>query len=324
MRSTSVARRQPYGFTLVELLVVIAIIGVLVALLLPAVQSARESSRRMSCSNRLKQIGLALHMHHDAKLVLPPGTTGGGGLGTDNGKPQGPMEATWMAYTYPYLEQSGLNSLIDWTILNKNFYEAGGLKVRPLKVPLFLCPSDSKPEPNVSTSGNVYARSNYVATSGIGPCIEFRGGPGHTSPPRMDRQGGMFYINSWLAFRQITDGTTQTVMVSEIRCPRETDDGRGVMHYPEGPLYHHNRTPNSLTPDEIRASWCHSTTLAPCIGAYTAYNNIRDIRTARSMHPGGVSLVLADGSVRFVNQVINLSIWQAISSPGEGEAVSDF
>jgi len=194
MRSTLVARRHMHGFTLVELLVVIAIIGVLVALLLPAVQSARESSRRVSCSNRLKQIGLALHMHHDSKLVLPPGTTGGGGLGTDLGKPQGPMEATWFAYTYPYLEQSNLNSLIDWTILNKNFYEAGGLKVRPLKVPLFLCPSDSKPEPNVSTSGNVYARSNYVANSGIGPCIEYRSGPGHTNPPRMDRQGGMFHI----------------------------------------------------------------------------------------------------------------------------------
>lgn len=324
MRSTSVSRRRPCGFTLVELLVVIAIIGVLVALLLPAVQSAREASRRTSCANRLKQIGLALHMHHDSKLVLPPGTTGGGGLGTDLGKPQGPMEATWFAYTYPYLEQGNLNSLIDWTILNRNFYEAGGAKVRPLKVPLFLCPSDSKPEPNVSGSGNVYARSNYVANNGVGPCREFRSGPGHTNPPRMERQGGMFFINSWLAFRQVTDGTTNTVMVSEIRCPRETQDGRGVMHYPEGPLYHHNRSPNSLTPDEIRTSWCHNTPLAPCIGAYPAFNNIRDIRTARSMHPGGISAVLVDGSVRFLSQVINLGTWQAISSPGEGETVTDF
>jgi prepilin-type N-terminal cleavage/methylation domain-containing protein len=105
MRSNPVARRRLCGFTLVELLVVIAIIGVLVALLLPAVQAARESSRRMSCSNHMKQIGLALHMHHDAKLVLPPGTTGGGNLGTDIGKPRGPRETTWIAYLFPYLEQ---------------------------------------------------------------------------------------------------------------------------------------------------------------------------------------------------------------------------
>jgi prepilin-type N-terminal cleavage/methylation domain-containing protein len=184
------ARRR--AFTLVELLVVIAIIGVLVALLLPAVQAARESSRRMSCSNRLKQLGLALHMHHDAKGVLPPGTTGGGGLGTDLGKPQGPMEATWVAYTYPYLEQSGLNALVDWTRLTADFYNGGGVKITALKVPLFLCPSDSKPDPNQSTSGLVFGRGNYVANNGVGPAIEFRQGPGHTNPPRMNRQGGMF------------------------------------------------------------------------------------------------------------------------------------
>jgi prepilin-type N-terminal cleavage/methylation domain-containing protein len=324
MKSSLLARRRIRGFTLVELLVVIAIIGVLVALLLPAVQTARESARRMSCSNNLKQIGLSLHMHHDAKLLLPPGTTGGGGLGTDLGKPQGPMETTWIAYTYPYMEQTNLNALVDWTRLTADFYNGGGAKITPLKVPLFLCPSDTKPEPNQSTSGLVFGRGNYVANSGIGPAIEFRGGPGHTNPPMMNRPGGMFFINSWLAFRQITDGTSQTVMVSETRVPRDTTDGRGIMHYPEGPLYHHNRTPNSLTPDEIRSSWCHSTTLAPCIGTYSAYNNIKDIRTARSMHPSGVNLTLADGSVRFVSQAINLITWQAISSPGAGETVSEF
>jgi prepilin-type N-terminal cleavage/methylation domain-containing protein len=312
------------GFTLVELLVVIAIIGVLVALLLPAVQAARESSRRMSCTNNLKQIGLSLHMHHDAKLVLPPGTTGGGGLGTDIGKPQGPNETTWIAYLFPYMEQTNLNSLIDWTRLNANFYNVGGIKITHLKVQLFLCPSDTKPDPNTTYPPSVFGRGNYVANNGIGPAIEFRGGPGHTSPPMMNRPGGMFFINSWLAFRQVADGTSQTVMVSETRVPRDTLDGRGIMHYPEGPLYHHNRTPNNLAPDEIRKDWCHSTLQAPCIGVYPAYNTIKDIRTARSMHPGGVDLVLADGSVRLVSQVINLNTWQAISSPGDGETVSDY
>jgi prepilin-type N-terminal cleavage/methylation domain-containing protein/prepilin-type processing-associated H-X9-DG protein len=323
--NTSIAvLRRSRGFTLVELLVVIAIIGVLVALLLPAVQAARESARRMSCSNNMKQIGISLHMHHDAKLVLPPGSTGGGGVGTDIGKPRGPSETTWIAYLFPYLEQTNLDSQVNWAQLNVNFYSDGGLKITPLKVPLFLCPSDVRPDPNTTYAPTIFGRGNYVANNGIGPAVEFRLGPGHTSPEAMGRPGGVFYINSWLALRNITDGTTQTVMCSEIRCPKSTIDGRGIMHYPEGPLFHHNRTPNSLAPDEIRAAWCSSTPKAPCIGAYTAYNNIRDLRTARSNHPGGVNILMGDGSVRLARESIDLNIWQAISSPDGGETVGDY
>ena len=140
----------------------------------------------------------------------------------------------------------------------------------------------------------------------------------------MARPGGVFFINSWLAFRQLPDGMSQTVMVSETRCPKNSLDGRGIMHYPEGPLYHHNRTPNSLAPDEIRTDWCRTTPQAPCIGAYPAFNSIRDIRTARSSHPGGVNVLLGDGSVQFVSQVINLNVWQALSSPSDGETVGEF
>jgi prepilin-type processing-associated H-X9-DG protein len=96
------------------------------------------------------------------------------------------------------------------------------------------------------------------------------------------------------------------------------------MHYPEGPLYHHNRTPNTRVPDEIRTAWCVNTIEAPCIGAYPAFNTIRDIRSARSGHPGGVNLLLADGSVRFVGQTVDLSLWQSLSSPANGEAMSEF
>ncbi|WP_425619403.1 DUF1559 domain-containing protein [Anatilimnocola sp. NA78] len=324
MSSSTVIPRRLHGFTLVELLVVIAIIGVLVALLLPAVQAARESARRMSCTNNLKQMGLALHMHHDSKLVLPPGTTGGGGVGTDVGKPPGPNEATWVAYLFPYLEQTSLDSLINWNQLNANFYTTGGLKIAHLKVPLFLCPSDSRPEPNNTYAPTLFGRGNYVANSGIGPGVEYRLGPGHTTPASMARPGGVFHINSWLAFRSFTDGLTQTVLLSEIRCPKDSRDGRGIMHYPEGPLYHHNRTPNSLAPDEIRTAWCQTTVQAPCIGAYAAYNSIRDIRTARSNHAGGANVLLGDGSVRFATESVNLTIWQAISSPDSGEVVGDF
>lgn len=324
MRSSLLCPRKLRGFTLVELLVVIAIIGVLVALLLPAVQAARESARRMSCTNNLKQVGLALHMHHDAKQVLPPGTTGGGNLGSDVGKPTGPNETTWIAYLFPFFEQTALDSQINWTQLNANFYNGGGAKISPLKVPLLLCPSDTRPDPNNTYNPTVFGRGNYVANNGIGPAIEYRLGPGHTTPANMARPGGVFYINSWLAFRNFTDGLSNTVMVSEIRVPRNTADGRGIMHYPEGPLYHHNRTPNSLVPDEIRTAWCQSTPQIPCIGAYAAYNSIRDIRSSRSNHPGGVNILMGDGSVRSATQTINLPIWEALSSPDGGETLGDF
>ncbi|QDU29757.1 hypothetical protein ETAA8_48720 [Anatilimnocola aggregata] len=324
MRSSTIVLRPLRGFTLVELLVVIAIIGVLMALLLPAVQAARESARRMSCTNNMKQIGLALHMHHDSKLVLPPGTTGGGGVGTDVGKPPCPTETTWIAFLFPYLEQTAIDSLIDWNQVGANFYTTGGLKVTPLKVPLFLCPSDTKPDPNTTYNPTVFGRGNYVANNGIGPAIEYRSGPGHTTPPMMARPGGAFFINSWLGFRELSDGLTQTVMISEIRCPKNTLDGRGIMHYPEGPLYHHNRTPNSLVPDEIRTAWCQNTPQAPCVGAYAAFNSIRDIRSARSNHFGGVNILLGDGSVRFVSEVVSQSIWEAVSTVNDGETVGDY
>ncbi|MDD4268102.1 MAG: DUF1559 domain-containing protein [Pirellulaceae bacterium] len=308
------------GFTLVELLVVIAIIGILIALLLPAVQAAREAARRSQCTNNLKQLGLAMHLHHDTKKMLPPGVTSGRNDGTAKDKPLSPHQCGWSAFLFPFIEQSALDSLIDWTAVNGDFYSVAGKNVCGLPVPLFFCPSDTTPPPN--TLGTLlFARGNYVANNGIGPSIEHRGGPGHTAPAYMERPGGVFYINSWLKFADIKDGTSQTVMISEIRCPKDPRDGRGIMHYQEGPLYHHNYTPNSLVPDEIREAWCFTTPKAPCIGAFTMWNEIKYIATARSSHPGGVNVLLGDGSVRFIGETIALNTWQALSSPElvEGE-----
>ncbi|MGI6416696.1 MAG: DUF1559 domain-containing protein [Thermoguttaceae bacterium] len=303
------------GFTLVELLVVIAIIGILIALLLPAVQAAREAARRSQCTNNLKQIGLAMHLHHDTKKMFPPGVASGENTGSAKDKPATPNECTWIAFTYPFIEQTALDAQIDWTKLNSNFYQVAGVKVYNLPVPLFFCPSDTTPPPNTTYTGLNFARGNYVANNGIGPAIEYRRGPGHTTPPYLERPGGMFYMNSWLKFSDIKDGTSQTVMISEIRCPKDPRDGRGIMHYPEGPLYQHNRTPNSLVPDEIRQAWCLTTPKAPCIGGFSAYNNVKYIATARSSHPGGVNVLLGDGSVRFISETIALNTWQALSSP---------
>ena len=307
------------GFTLVELLVVIAIIGILIALLLPAVQAAREAARRSQCTNNLKQLGLAMHLHHDTKQMFPPGETSGRTDGTANNKPRMPHQCAWAAFTFAFIEQSALDALIDWTAVDGDFYAIAGKNILDRQVPVFFCPSDTSPPPK--SIGTAIARANYVANNGIGPSIEHRDGPGHTAPAYMERPGGMFYMNSWLKFSDIRDGTSQTVMLSEIRCPKDPRDARGQLHYPEGPLYQHNRTPNSLVPDEIREVYCFTTPEAPCIGTSTAWNNRKWIMTARSSHPGGVNVLLGDGSVRFVSETINLNTWQALSSPKlvEGE-----
>ena len=110
------------------------------------------------------------------------------------------------------------------------------------------------------------------------------------------------------------DGTTNTAMISEVRAV-PGDDFRGVLHYPEGPLYHHNYTPNSLVPDEIRTTMCVDTEQAPCVGTFTSWDTRVMIMTARSYHPGGVNVLMGDGSVHFINDSISLNLWQALSTP---------
>ena len=285
------------GFTLVELLVVIAIIGILIALLLPAVQAAREAARRSECTNNLKQIGLGLHMHHDQKKRFPPGGVAA---------PQTVHDSTWITAILRYIEEVSLDDQIDW--LNDSF-GSGNHPVQRVTLTLFQCPSDVNPKP-CDTYGLSMARGNYVANNGIGPMAEWQGNVKLTRD-----EGGVFYMNSDLAMADLIDGTTNTAMVSEIRVVRDTTDGRGILHYVENPIYHHNFTPNSLVPDEIRSAWCLTTPQAPCIGTFPAWNSRALIMTARSNHPGGVNLLLCDGRVTFVSETIDLAIWQALCTP---------
>lgn len=149
-----------------------------------------------------------------------------------------------------------------------------------------------------------------------------------TSPPNWETNAsiakfGIFMLNSKINMAGITDGTSNTALASEVI--RSTgDDFRGVMHYPEGPIYQHNRTPNTTTPDDFRSALCVSIPKAPCVGTYTAYNNRAVIMSARSRHPGGVNVALADGSTRFVSDTVNVATWQALGTIREGEIVGDF
>ena len=121
----------------------------------------------------------------------------------------------------------------------------------------------------------------------------------------------------------ISDGTGNTVLLSEV-LKSPGNDWRGVMHYPEGSLYHHNQTPNSTVPDEFRQGMCLSILRAPCVPTSTSWNPKRITLGARSSHPGGVMVLLGDDSVRYVSNNITLTTWRALSSPQGGEVLDNF
>jgi prepilin-type N-terminal cleavage/methylation domain-containing protein len=297
------------GFTLVELLVVIAIIGVLVALLLPAVQAAREAARRMQCNNNLKQIGLALHNHLSAKSKFPPGykvTAVGGGPG---------HESTWITHSLPYIEEGTLAQQIDWKLPFGHAHSTtpplGGANKNITSASLsgFVCPSN---EAFGRALGDCYARGNYAANNGTGPMTEKFS---TELPLKAARHGGgAFYANSELRSGDFFDGMSKTVLIAELRVvPGE--DWRGIMHYPECTVYHHNDTPNASAPDRLRTGTCINTNQAPCIGAYPNFTSRSMTMSARSNHAGGVHALLGDGSSHFVVDNISLAVWQALSTP---------
>ena len=306
-RQRTAATIRRHGFTLVELLVVITIIGILIALLLPAVQAAREAARRVQCSNNLKQIGLAMHMHLEAKGRFPYGyywaKQGTGG-----------NESTWVTELLPYIEQKPLYKTIDWSRPFGQVSLGWNKQVSGTTLSIFVCPSNGQVEPvqdNGRDGGDgQFARGCYAANNGFGPLVEY-----DLSDLPMKRVGGVFYLNSRMSDTKIRDGLSNTAFASEVRAVPGRDF-RGLLHYPEGPFYHCNHTPNSPVPDEIRRNLCVDTPDAPCVGnPGTSFNNRIITMTARSLHPDGVHLLLGDGSVRFVSNSIALNLWQAISTP---------
>jgi prepilin-type N-terminal cleavage/methylation domain-containing protein/prepilin-type processing-associated H-X9-DG protein len=313
------------GFTLVELLVVIAIIGILIALLLPAVQAARESASRISCTNNLKQLGLAMHNHHTAHKKLPAGNEVPPGVEVFKG-------LSVHVRLMPYMEQQTVYQMID---LTKGYDDPKNLPAQMVQVASFRCPSAEDGLPREAGG-----RNSYYCNQGTSIIFGLpdAGSPNAKMPP----PNGVFYQNSQIDFGAIKDGTTNTAAFSEKRL----GDGSNGISTPESDTFMPGTYPN--TPDEavrdceacdvldlgkqrisnVGVPWLwayHSTTMYWHVARPNTrscmYPPGRVITTAGSAHPGGVNLLLCDGSVRFVNDGIDVATWRAYGTRSGKEPI---
>ena len=296
------------GFTLIELLVVIAIIGILIALLLPAVQMAREAARRMSCTNNLKQIGLALHMYHDVNKRLPMGWQGNDA----NGRPDWmePSGWSWSARILPFLEQQPLYKKS--VHLGMPITDPINDEARETTLKIFRCPSDTglrtfdlKDAIDEETEGNnvltTLPTSNYVGVFGteeMHACCE----PG--SPLYNGCKGnGTFFLNKGISFQDITDGLSNTFMVGERSSKWIYSTWTGVV--PGG--WHSPARVVAVASDEF-----------PPNAIATVEQRTHNFG---SYHPAGTNFLLSDGHVRMVSESIDLKAYRAMCTRAQGEPV---
>jgi prepilin-type N-terminal cleavage/methylation domain-containing protein/prepilin-type processing-associated H-X9-DG protein len=292
------------AFTLIELLVVIAIIAILIGLLLPAVQKVRDAAGRMSCSNNLKQVGIALQSFHDAQKVFPPGYTSGfDAAGNDTGPGWG-----WAAYLLPHMEQSNLFQQITFALPIEHPANAGP---RVQIVKSYLCPADIPAQ--TLNAGPRTATGQMTSVICAIPPANYIGVYG-TGEPGVDGDG-IFFRGSTIRIGDITDGTSSTLMVGErsFRYSESTWVG-AVTGANQG------ATPNSPLPPipENASNLCLGHTAEMWYGAVPPV----EINHFSSNHTQGVNFVFADGHVRFLTSSTDYSTLKALSTRAGGETIS--
>jgi prepilin-type N-terminal cleavage/methylation domain-containing protein len=326
-----VRKPQPSAFTLVELLVVIAIIGILVALLLPAIQAARESARRTQCINQIHQLTLALQNYHDARKGFPPGVQ------NDKGELFEYPRLTWMMHTFPYLEEGAIFGVFN---MKATAACSGGVWLDPANQPAvsksvagLLCPTDGEGDlyHNHPGCGGQAAKSNYAGFFGnvnMGGVLAYFKNPNAVSTTTPKHLPAAFMMNRKVKISMITDGTSHTMIIGEILkgVSGDNDDIRGVHWYDHvaASQIFTATLPNSSQPDFLYPLWCYGKENLPQLNLPCRPGNgsgENHMAAARSRHSGGVQIGLTDGSARFVPDSIDLSVWQALGSINNGEVV---
>src|SRR5262245_31493329 len=318
------------GFTLVELLVVIAIIGVLVALLLPAVQSARESARRMSCTNNERQIGIALHNHHDTFGTFPPGgITNGACCSTQSGP-------TWTIFILPYMEQQALYDRYDQTQANEH---ANNAFVRTQFVKTYSCPDDmlikrlltpaSGPGSNLQYMTGSY-RAMAGVTDGLGwfdaECgriypLSQRGVLHSSSDPKYPTPFPSNYVAppySKERIANITDGTSNTLMVGEYyTVPKGSNQGRTTFWAYTYTSFNQSEVVLPPQTRQLFADFDKCVNSCPnCVGTSNPCK-----RSWGSFHPQTINFVMTDGSTRAISTNIDMLQFAALGTIEGGETV---
>lgn len=326
-------RRERKGFTLVELLVVIAIIGVLVGLLLPAVQAAREAARRMQCTNNLKQLGLASHNYHDVHRKFPYGSyldkSAGGSISSQWG---------WSVMLMPYIEQGNMFNQLN--VGPQYFEQAANDPVRLvlLKTPLpaFICPSDAEAgvnrnRPFLRKAGGGVCNGMRLAADTEFAKSNYMGCNGNRDNDGIFDSGA----NRIIGIRDITDGTTNTIMIGERSSRRFAK--QTVAQGPWAGIW----AGQELSCDGITNVWCllgkteyqmNSGKHSQAAGSTTATDSA--LIAFGSQHTGGANFGLADGSVRFISETVDwnddaagtndISAYHMLGSIADGRVIGDY
>jgi prepilin-type N-terminal cleavage/methylation domain-containing protein len=318
---TDVLQPRSRGFTLVELLVVIAIIATLIGLLLPAVQSARESARRSSCTNNLRQIGLAGQTHASAQKVLPPGRW------QDS-------YVTWFGLILPYMEDAAGYAL--WK-QDADYYDASNRSAREYRVPAFFCPSRSRKsflstEPQRNGSGTAAGLLGDYAGC-IGAVLHSEGGPpylpikyaGVVITVKMYQSSGPRKPRGDIRLSDITDGTTKTFFTGEKYVPASKlgDPAYDGSIYNGDNVYQSMRAGGRGTEYDNNGRGATVQTNRPASSLEDlSLANAEVYRVFGGSHPGSIAFVFCDGSVRMVSNAIDIDVYGNLANRADGTPIS--